>query len=95
MGERFSDNVSEATELFDYLLLKQEPSSREALPNVPAHRERPDRALSDFAESQRGRDAVARLVSPPVTQLLRACLHTQASHSTSSESGPRNETLGK
>jgi hypothetical protein len=34
MGERFSDNVSEATELFDYLLLKQEHSFREALPNA-------------------------------------------------------------
>ena len=32
------------------------------LPNAPAHRERPERVLSDLAESQRGRDAVARRV---------------------------------
>ena len=31
-------------------------------PNAPAHRERPHRILSDLAISQRGRDAVARLV---------------------------------
>jgi hypothetical protein len=31
--------------------------------NAPAHRERPDRGPSELAESQRGRDAVARLVS--------------------------------
>src|SRR5262249_17025403 len=30
--------------------------------NVPAHRERPQRGLSALAESQRGRDAVARFV---------------------------------
>lgn len=32
-------------------------------PNVQAHRERPNRGLSDSAEPQRGRDAVARVVS--------------------------------
>jgi hypothetical protein len=31
--------------------------------NAPAHRERPERILSDLAESQRGRDGVARMVS--------------------------------
>jgi hypothetical protein len=31
-------------------------------PNAPAHHERPTRGLSDSAESQHGRDAVARMV---------------------------------
>ena len=41
-----------------------EPRSRRAAVsfNAPAHRERPKRSRSDLAESQAGRDAVARRV---------------------------------
>ena len=34
--------------------------------NAAGHRERPERVLSALAQAQRGRDAVARLVSGPV-----------------------------
>ena len=38
--------------------------------NAPAHHERPERVLSELADIQRGRDAVARTVKP--VSVLRA-----------------------
>jgi len=38
--------------------------------NAPAHRERPQRALSGLAEPQRGRDAVARRVRVVLAAVL-------------------------
>jgi len=44
------------------------------MPNSPAHRERPDLALSDQAKPQHGRAAVARRVSLPTFGLQFATL---------------------
>jgi hypothetical protein len=46
-------------------------AARGERPNAPAHRERPKCARSDLAESQRGRDAVARLVGQQPSQVQK------------------------
>jgi hypothetical protein len=47
-----------------YMILSVSFPNCDETPNAAGHRERPDRILSESAELQRGRDAVARSVSP-------------------------------